>query len=62
MIDIKTITGDDTDITVSVINIHGGAMKMLVITDEADQQQVGVYDDEIDNLIEALLKAKELLV
>jgi hypothetical protein len=53
MIKVKTTGGHDTDITVQLLDIHG-AMKIIVITDQADEEQIAVYDDEIDGLIEAL--------
>jgi hypothetical protein len=58
MINIKTNQGHDTDITVDTLTIHGGGVVTLLITDQAAEQQVMVYDDEIDNLIEALIKLK----
>lgn len=58
MIKVKTTAGLDTDLTVQLMDIHGGAMRILVITDQSDQESVGVYDDEIDGLIEALNRLK----
>lgn len=58
MIKIKTNAGLDTDLTVQLLPIHEGAMVTLVITDQADQESIMVYDDEIDGLIEALNKLK----
>lgn len=58
MIEVKTTAGHDTDLTVQLVEIHGGAMVTLVITDQADKESIMVYDDEIDGLIEALIKLK----
>lgn len=58
MIEVKTTAGHDTDLTVQLVQIHSGVMVTLVITDQADQQQIMVYDDEIDGLIEALITLK----
>jgi hypothetical protein len=58
VIKVKTNQGYDTDITVQLLPIHSGAMVTLVITDQADGASVMVYDDEIDGLIEALIKLK----
>lgn len=58
MIKVKTNQGHDTDITVQTLSIHSGAMVTLVITDQADKESIMVYDDEIDGLIEALIKLK----
>ncbi|CUR44241.1 hypothetical protein VCM_00022 [Pseudomonas phage VCM] len=58
MIEIKTTAGHDTDLTVQLVPIHSGAMVTLVITDQADKESIMVYDDEIDGLIEALIKLK----
>lgn len=58
MIKVKTTAGHETDITVELLTIHEGAFVTLVITDQADDHQVMVYDDEIDNLIAALIQLK----
>ena len=58
MIKVKTTAGLDTDLTVQLLEIHDGAMVTLVITDQADEESVMVYDDEIDGLIEALQALK----
>ncbi len=58
MIKVKTTAGHETDITVQLLEIHSGAMVTLVITDQADQESVMIYDDEIDGLIEALQALK----
>lgn len=58
MIEVKTTAGHDTDLTVQLVEIHGGSMVTLVITDQADKESIMVYDDEIDGLIEALTKLK----
>lgn len=58
MIKVKTTAGLDTDLTVQLLEIHDGAMVTLVITDQADQESIMVYDDEIDGLIEALNRLK----
>jgi hypothetical protein len=58
MIKVKTTAGLDTDLTVQLMDIHDGAMVTLVITDQADQESIMVYDDEIDGLIEALNRLK----
>lgn len=58
IIKVKTTAGHDTDITVQLLDINGGAMKIIVITDQADEEQIAVYDDEIDGLIEALSALK----
>ncbi|WVS24579.1 hypothetical protein PSPHG_CDS_0098 [Pseudomonas phage Psxphi15] len=57
MIEVKTTAGYDTDLTVELVEIHGVAVT-LVITDQADKESIMVYDDEIDGLIEALIKLK----
>lgn len=58
MIKIVGEDGSHTDITVSVLHINSGTMPFLVITDQADQEQIGIHADEIDSLIEALKQAK----
>lgn len=58
MIKIKTNQGYDTDITVKTLKIHGEALSVLVITDQADKEAVMIYEDEVDSLIEALTKLK----
>jgi|InoplaM2AM_1038554.scaffolds.fasta_scaffold10177_2 hypothetical protein len=58
MIKVRTNQGHDTNITVETLTIHSGAMVTLVITDQSDEQQIMVYDDEIDNLIAALMELK----
>lgn len=58
MIKVFTKDGHETDITVQLLSIHGGAMVTLVITDQSDQQQIMIYDDEIAALIEALNQLK----
>lgn len=57
---VNIVTDDNlaTDLTVEVLSIHAGSMKTIVITDEADGQQVMVYEDEIENLIAALIELK----
>lgn len=58
MIKVKTTTGFCTDLTVQVVSINGGAMKIAVITDQSDKESISVYEDEIDTLIAALLEIK----
>ncbi|QHZ60111.1 hypothetical protein PJKIFABJ_00175 [Pseudomonas phage PE09] len=58
MIDVKTTAGHDTDLTVELLDIHSGGMTIMVITDQADGESIAVYDDEIDNLIAALIELK----
>jgi hypothetical protein len=58
IIDIVTTQGHETNLTVQLLHIHEGAFTTIVITDQADKESVMVYDDEIDNLIEALTKLK----
>lgn len=58
MIHVKTSEGLDTDLTVQTLSIHGGGMVTLVVSDRSDNNQIMVYDDEIDNLIAALQELK----
>lgn len=61
IIDVMTTHGHTTDITVQPVSILGGGMVIAVITDIRDGESIAVYDDEIDNLIAALLQAKEFM-
>ncbi|ATN92858.1 hypothetical protein QGX11_gp095 [Pseudomonas phage PPSC2] len=61
IIDVVTTHGHSTDLTVQPVSIHSGGMVICVITDKADGESIAVYDDEIDNLIAALVRAKEFL-
>lgn len=60
-IEILTREGQETDLTVSVVSIHGGGFTIAVITDKTDDTTITVYDDEIDNLIAALIAVKDKL-
>jgi len=58
IIDIVTTQGHDTDLRVQTVSLINGGTVIAVITDKADGNSIAVYDDEIDNLIEALTKLK----